>query len=100
MSTEPNMPRISSWEWDEGNLTHLRHRGMRRRTVRQVAEEAPLFRRNRGRRAASQQMLGPDAGGTLWVICIVAIPGKKETWRAITGWRASDREVAWYRRNR
>lgn len=99
------MPTIRSWEWDEGNLGHLARPHPdgtprpRPRTIRQVGEEAPRFRRNLKGRAASHQMIGPDAGGTLWVVCIVEthVTG---TWRAITGWPARDPETTWYRRSR
>jgi hypothetical protein len=45
-------------------------------------------------------MVGPDAGGKIWVVCIVQIPSKQDTWRAITGWRARAAEIEWYRRSR
>ncbi|KAA0233854.1 MAG: hypothetical protein EDR02_11315 [Actinobacteria bacterium] len=54
---------ISEWEWDDRNLDELHAHGIERRTVLEVAGEAPLFRRNKGRRTATHQMIGPDRGG-------------------------------------
>lgn len=61
---------IDSWLWDDENEAHLAQHGVSRRIVEQVWLEQPKFRRNKRGRAASHQMIGPDAGGTLWVICI------------------------------
>lgn len=87
---------IGEWEWDKGNLEELGQHGMGRQVVLAVSLESPKFRRNRRRRAASHQMIGPDAGGRIWVVCIVETPvcGR---WRAITGWEARDVEIDWYR---
>lgn len=95
------MPRlyIAEWQWDEGNLAELAQHGLSRRTVRQVWREGPRFRRNRKNRAASHQMIGPDSGGAVWVVCIVEVVGQPGLWRAITGWRAEDEDEAWYRRS-
>lgn len=86
---------IAEWEWDEDNLAELAAHGLARRTVLSVSTEAPRFRRNKRRRAATHQMIGPDSGGTMWVVCIVetAVQGR---WRAITGWKARDAERTWY----
>ena len=91
---------ISEWQWDEINLRELAAHGLTREIVLQVAEETPGFRANKKQRAASHQMVGPDFGGTMWVICIVEVKGQPGLWRAITGWRARDPEEAWYRRHR
>jgi hypothetical protein len=94
------MPIIEAWSWDDDNLNHLQPPRPNRRTIRQVAAEDPRFRRNRRGRAASHQMVGPDEGGTMWVVCIVEVSTNPGTWRAITGWRARDPEIEWYRRSR
>lgn len=89
---------IQEWEWDDGNLNELGRHGLTPRVVKQVAGKAPRFRANKAGRAATHQMIGPDAGGTIWVVCIVAVLGTDGRWRAITGWRAGDREKKWYGR--
>ncbi|MBI4728611.1 MAG: hypothetical protein HY775_03810 [Acidobacteria bacterium] len=94
---------VSGWQWDEGNLRELRHQGLSRPIVLQVAQESPKFRKNTSKdpeRGATYQMIGPDAGGALWVVCIVDVPRAAEAdiWWAVTGWRADDEEIAWYRR--
>jgi len=94
------VPTIREWHWDDGNLGHLRPPRPGRRAIRQVANGDPRFRRNRRGRAASHQMIGPDEGGKMWVVCIAQVPGMEWTWRAITGWEARDHEVDWYRRSR
>lgn len=91
---------IESWEWDDGNLEELAAHGLSRRTIVDVSLEAPLFRRNKKRRAATHQMIGPDRGGAIWVVCIVESPRHKGLWRAITGWPAEESERQWYRRHR
>jgi hypothetical protein len=91
---------IDSWEWNEGNLAELSAHGVSRRVVLQVHARGPRFRRNRRRRAATHQMIGSDEGGTLWVLCIVAVAGQPGRWRAVTGWEAEDPEKEWYRRAR
>lgn len=88
--------RISEWQWDDGNLDELAWHGVRPSTVEAVAEERPRFRRNKKGRAASHQMIGPDKSGAIYVICIVAIPGRPGLWRAVTGWPADDAERDWY----
>jgi hypothetical protein len=94
-----DMLTIRTWQWDEENLGELARHGVSRRTVLQIADEAPRFRRNRKNRAASHQMVGPDHGQALWVVCIVRLPTGDDVWRAITGWPARAHEVEWYRRS-
>jgi hypothetical protein len=94
------MPIIREWEWNDGNLAELADHGLTPARVRQVASEDPRFRRNRKGRTASHQMIGPDHGQTLWVVCIVRLPGTDDVWRAITGWKAEGREIDWYERSR
>ena len=53
-----------------------------------------MFRRNKRRRAASHQMIGPDRGGQFWTICIVHV--RDDRWRAVTGWRSQRHEIDWY----
>lgn len=88
---------IDGWDWDDDNLSHLGGRGLGRQAVLQVAQEAPKFRENLKGRAATHQMIGPDSGGAIWVVCIVQTP-REGIWRAITGWRAEPEDEAWYRR--
>ena len=91
---------IDEWEWDDGNLDELARHGASRRIVEQVAQDTPRFRRNKHGRAATHQMIGPDWGGAIWVICIAPVPGVDGLWRAITGWPATGADKAWYRRFR
>ena len=92
------MPRIviTSWQWDDGNREELARHGLAPRIVRQVAYEEPKFRRNKRRRAATHQMIGPDATGSMWTICILEVPGQPGLWRAVTGWEADPEDVDWY----
>lgn len=91
---------IEAWEWNEGNLDELASHGVARRNVLQVSQGDPRFRRNRRGRAASHQMIGPDDGGKIWVVCIVQAPDRPGVWRAVTGWQARASEREWYRRSR
>lgn len=64
----------------------------------QVAEEEPRFRGNKKRRAATHQMIGPDRGGLMWTVCLVeTLPF---IWRPVTGWRAVEPEIEWWRKSR
>ncbi len=87
---------ISEWEWDDFNEEELAHHGLSRDVVEQVWLEHPRFRRNKRQRAASHQMVGPDTGGTIWVICIVQSSFEPGLWRAITGWCAEESDITWY----
>lgn len=94
---------IEEWQWDDGNLSHL-SRGLNRRIVEQVWLNAPQFRRNTGRRGRdrrdSRQMIGPDDGGAMWVICIEPISRQQGLWRAFTGWPAESEDKQWYGKGR
>ncbi len=91
--------RIDEWELDDGNLAELAAHGITEVILFQVGEEAPRYRRNKKERSATHQMVGPDFGGTLWVICIVETH-RRYVWRPITGWQAEKKDVEWYRRSR
>ena len=86
---------FEQWHWDEGNLQHLGH-GLTRTIVEQVWREKPRFRRNKKRRAASHQMIGPDRGQKMWTVCIVEMPYQQGLWLAITGWPSELPEKEWY----
>lgn len=89
---------IEEWQWDDANIDKLASRGLTRKRVLQVANEAPKFRRNKRGRSATTQMIGPDVGGTTWTVCIAEVPWCCGLWRAITGWRATSAERTWYGR--
>ncbi len=91
---------VEDWQWDENNRAELARHGITRKIVEQVHREKPRFRRNTKNRAATDKMIGPDRGGTFWVICILRVPSQPGLWRAITGWRARDWEKKWHRRSR
>lgn len=87
---------ISEWEWDDDNLRELARHGASRRVVLEMYRRGPRFRRNKRHRAASHQMIGPDSGGAMWVVCIVESHARRGTWRAITGWPAEEEDIMWY----
>lgn len=89
---------IQEWQWDDGNLDECARAGFSPRTVDEVTAASPRFRANRGGRAATHQMIGPDRGGRFWVICIVEVTSMPGLWRAITGWTARDHEREWYKK--
>lgn len=88
---------ISGWDWDDSNVGELSRHGLDRRTVLDVAAENPRFRRNKRKRAATHQMIGPDRGGRFWTVCILRLHG--ERWRAITGWPSTPSEIEWHRKS-
>jgi len=88
---------IEGWDLDEGNIEELAAHGVTVEILDQVAEERPRFRRNKKRRAATHQMIGPDQSGRIWVICILEI--RLSIWRPVTGWGAAEHEIEWWRRS-
>lgn len=89
---------IEVWDWDDDNLGELVRHDLTARIVEQVAQGPRKFRRNKKHHSATYQMVGPDFGGQIWVICIVQSLDAPGCWRAITGWRADQAEKEWYRR--
>lgn len=90
--------RIQDWDLDDANVEELARHGASVETLDEVLGNRPRFRRNKKRRAATHQMIGPDSGGQFWVVCIVETgPG---LWRPITGWIAGQHEIEWWRRSR
>lgn len=91
-------PEIVEWEWDDDNLSYLSRRGLTRALVRQVWLQRPLYRKNLSGRAASHKMIGPDASGKLWTVCILEV--RLGIWRAVNGWPLDpqDGDHIWYRR--
>ena len=63
--------RIRDWDVDEVNVEELAGHGVTIEIVDEVAQNRPRFRRNKKRRRATRQMIGPDGGGKLWVICLL-----------------------------
>jgi hypothetical protein len=91
---------IDAWELDDRNLEEMAEHGMTRRIFFQVTKEAPRFRRNRRGHSATHQMVGPDNGGTIWVVPIEERKDDPGVWRPATGWQAEPEDVQWYRRSR
>jgi len=87
---------IQEWQWDDGNLEELAAHGLERRTVLEVWRTDPRFRPNKAGRAATDQMVGPDVGGRMWVVCILESERSTGVWRAVTGWDAEPKDVNWY----
>lgn len=101
MAQGPRKPagtlRIEDWDFDEANVEELAAHGVSVEIVDDVAEERPRFRRNKKRRRATHQMIGPDRGGRFWVICLLETG--PAVWRPITGWLAGDHEIDWWRKS-
>ena len=91
---------IAEWQWGPSNEDEMARHGLHPETVYQVWEIDPRYRGNKSGRSSSHQMVGPDRGGALWVICIKAIDPQEGLWRAITGWRGEPEDEEWYRRSR
>ena len=90
--------RIEGWDLDEANIEELAAHGVSIEILDQVAEETPRFRRNKRRRAATHQMIGPDLGGRVWVVCILET--RPFIWRPVTGWPADGPEIEWWKGSR
>ena len=86
---------IETWEWDEGNLWKADAHGYTPRTVQEVAGGRARFRENLRGRAATHQMIGTDARGRCWTLCIMQV--REGLWRAVTGWPSTRRECEWYK---
>lgn len=89
--------RILDWDVDETNTEELAAHGVTLEIVDDVVQNRPRFRRNKKRRRATRQMIGPDGGGRFWVICLLETG--PAIWRPITGWAATESEINWWRRS-
>jgi uncharacterized DUF497 family protein len=88
---------VRDWDVDDGNVEELAAHGLTIETVDAIASNQPRFRRNKKRRAATHQMVGPDNGGAFFVVCLLETgPG---IWRPITGWAANAQEIDWWRKS-
>jgi hypothetical protein len=87
--------RIQDWDYDDVNIEELAGHGVTLDIVEDVVDNHPRFRRNKKRRRATHQMIGPDRGGKFWVICLLETG--PAIWRPITGWSAGDHEINWWR---
>jgi hypothetical protein len=87
--------RIRDWDFDDANVAELAAHGVTVEIVDDVVQNRPRFRRNKKRRRATHQMIGPDGGGRFWVICLLETG--PATWRPITGWAAGEHEIGWWR---
>jgi hypothetical protein len=91
--------RIEDLLFDDRSRDKLASHRVPIRAVRQVFFERPKYRKNRRRRAASHQMIGPDWGGVMWTMCIKETNYQPGLWRVVNGWPAGDEEKGWYERN-
>jgi hypothetical protein len=89
---------VESLEVDDDNIAEMERHGLTVERLFQVWEDSPKYRRNKRRKKASYQMIGPDHGGTFWTIPIVET--KRNTWRPVTGWQSEPEDIEWYRRSR
>lgn len=88
--------RVAEWQWDDENVAHIARHGLRPRDVRQVAANAPKFRRNKKGRAATHQMIGPDDGGRFVAVFVAPVPGRDGQWRVVTARVATAVERQWW----
>lgn len=85
---------IEAWQWDDGNLRKADAHGYTARTVDEVSGGSPKFRANLRGRAATHQMIGPDANERLWTFCVLDV--SEGLWRTVTGWPSTAKEREWY----
>ena len=87
---------IQDGDLNDGNLAELAAHGITARTLDQLLDGPFRCRPNKRGRAATHQLLGPDHGGQIWVVCIYEV--EPLLWRPVTGWDAKQHEIAWWRR--
>lgn len=88
--------RVSTFEWDDGNLLHLAlGHGIEPEEAEEIFAVAPLFRRTRRGHYA---VFGPTVSGRLLVIVFEIKP--RGLARVITGWDMDTVERRYYRRGR
>ncbi len=90
---------ISEWEWTDEVVDHLARHGVRAADVLAVWRHEPKYRRNRKRRSATHQMIGPDASGVFLAIFIRDDAVYQGRWRVVTGRLATAQERDWWRRS-
>jgi len=86
---------IAEWLWDD-NVEHIARHGIAPGDVDDIPRNDPKFRRNRKARAATHQMIGPDAVGGFVAVFLAPVPGVAGLWRVITARPASEPERRWW----
>ena len=88
--------RVSSFEWDDGNVLHLAlGHGIEPEEAEEVFALAPLYRRTK---LGHYVAFGRAASGRLLVLVFAHRPGGQV--RVITGWDMSAAERRYYSRHR
>lgn len=97
-----DLGRFEAIDWDEeedgdGNLAHCLRHGVDERVVEQVLGGRPVEVTMR-LHTAEFAVVGPDLGGTHWTILFDSSFKRGDWLRPITGWRATNTEIAEWRR--
>ncbi len=88
--------RISEFEWDEGNSTHLElGHGITPEEAEEVFAHKPLFRRTKQKHYAA---FGPTLAGRF--LTIVFDWKARGIVRVITGWDMKRAEIQYYKKHR
>lgn len=90
---------IAEWRWEDEIVEHIARHGVRPTEVLATWLGSPKYRRNKSGRAATHQMIGPDAGGRFLAIFIREDDVYAGQWRVITARRATAAERAWWERS-
>jgi hypothetical protein len=87
--------RISTFDFDGANREHLARHEIEDNLIWEVFLGEPRFFVNPPRegRSGSHLMIGPSATGRWWTIVIVNVDDARATWRPITGWPSTRREI-------
>ena len=87
---------ISEFEWEaDKNEAHCARHGITPLLVEVIKNGNPKFFPNKVGLTGTHMMMGPDDTGRFWTIIILPT-ARKGTWRAITGWPSTNREVTLY----
>ncbi|MFN0146362.1 MAG: hypothetical protein ACKVT1_07625 [Dehalococcoidia bacterium] len=93
------MDEISGLEFDARNLEHLARHGVDATLVWDVFLGDPKFfeQVQNELRSGTHLMVGPSTTGKHWTIVIVRVDDAAGTWRPITGWPSTGREIRRWR---
>jgi hypothetical protein len=92
---------IGALEFDSRNLEHLARHGLDDTTVWDILLGEPAFFEQvlDSSRSGTHLMVGPASTGRHWTVVIVEVE-PRGTWRPITGWPSTTKELRQWRENR
>ncbi len=87
---------VHGFEFDGRNAEHLARHGLTEEVVWDVWAGDPRAFPNRPERPATHLLVGADSTGRHWTVAILLVDSATYTWRPITGWPSTRKEIKAY----